>query len=175
MLACVVFGYLCSRSFPLHRRLFLILTPRVRIITSRFLFPWYHRFLFYIFRIASRSRLVVLAVRWGWSLNKHMDNVTNQHLVSWNNRVFVVEMKSYCRCGIGGMRVVLDFPQAFIEPFPFVGLPISVLVLFIRKKVLGCKECSERIKQKLKSELKSHNEMEVETNLFFHILMYIRV
>lgn len=54
------------------------------------------------------------------------------------------EMKSYCRCTIGGMRVVLDFPQAFIEPFPFVGLPISVLVLFICKKVLGCKECSER-------------------------------
>lgn len=65
-----VFWYLWSRSFPLHCGLLLILTPGVRIITSRFGFPWYHCFLLFL-RITSGSRLVVLAVRWWCSLNKY--------------------------------------------------------------------------------------------------------
>lgn len=40
------------------------------------------------------------------------------------------------------MGVVFDFPQAFVEAFPLVGLPISIDALFVCKKVLGCKECS---------------------------------
>lgn len=39
------------------------------------------------------------------------------------------------------MRVVLDFPQSFIETFPFVGLPVFVLVLLIREEVLGAQKC----------------------------------
>ena len=40
------------------------------------------------------------------------------------------------------MRVVLDFPQAFVEALPLIGLPIALTVLFVGKKILCSKECT---------------------------------
>lgn len=49
---------------------------------------------------------------------------------------------TYCRGSVRSMWIVLYFPQAFIESFPFVWLPITVLVLLISKEVFWCEEGS---------------------------------
>ena len=56
--------------------------------------------------------------------------------------------RTYQRRAVAGMRVVLDLPQALIEAFPLVGLPVLVFTLVVGKQVLGSQEGSGERKRR---------------------------
>lgn len=55
------------------------------------------------------------------------------------------------------MRIVLDFPQAFVEAFPFVGFPILVLVLLVREEVFGSQEGTVGINSKREEQSRAEH------------------